>query len=72
MDFIVSLPKTRSDKDSIWMILDRLTKSIHFLPIKISCTLDMLDNLYVNKIGSRYDVPVSIVSNKDPRFASHF
>lgn len=49
MDFVVGFPKTRKGNDSIWVIVDRLTKSVHFLSIKISCTLDRLANIYVNE-----------------------
>ena len=56
MGFVVGLSKIRCGKDAIWVIVDRLTKSTHSLPIKISSSLDMLARLYVNKIVSRHGV----------------
>ena len=72
MDFVVGLLKTRRGNDSIWMIVDGLSKSAHFLSIKIFSTLDRLTKLYVNKIVSRHCVPVPIMSDRDPRLTSHF
>ena len=68
MDFVMGLLKIESGKDVIWVIIDRLTKSAYFLPIKISYSLDRLARLYVNKIVSRYGVLVSIISDIDLRF----
>ena len=50
MDFVVGLPRCRSGHDTIWVIVDRLTKSAHFLPIKNSDSLDKLAQLYVREI----------------------
>ena len=72
MDFIVGLPRTKSGHDAIWVIIDRLTKSAHFLPINEKSSRDKLVYLYVREIVLRYGVPVSIVSNRDPRFNSRF
>ena len=52
--------------------MDRLTKSAHFLPIRISYSLDRLARLYVNKIVSKHGVLASIVTDRDPRFTSQF
>lgn len=54
------------------MIVDRLTKSAHFLPIKEMYSLVKLVKLFVDEIVRLHGVPVSIVSNKDARFSSHF
>ena len=70
MDFIMVLSRTASGKDVIWIIIDRLTKTIHFIPIKISFLLDRLVRLYMNEIVSRYGMLVSIISDRDPRFTS--
>ena len=70
MDFVMGLSRTVSDKDAIWIIFDRLTKTIHFISIRISFSLDRLARLYVNKIVSKHGVLVSIISDRDPRFAS--
>ena len=72
MDFVVGLPRTASGKDTIWVIVDRLTKTAHFIPIRISFSLDRLAKLYVNEIVSKHGVPASIISDRDPRFTSRF
>ncbi|KAA0061419.1 reverse transcriptase [Cucumis melo var. makuwa] len=72
MDFLFGLPCTSSGHDGIWVIVDRLTKTARFIPIKATSTLDQLARLYVDKIVSQYGVPVSIVSDRDPRFTSKF
>ena len=72
MDFITKLPKTRRGVDTIWVVVDRLTKSAHFLVIKESSSAEDLAVLFVREIVSRHGVPVSIVSDRDPRFTSRF
>ncbi|KAL6220140.1 hypothetical protein ACLB2K_007897 [Fragaria x ananassa] len=66
-DFVFSLPRTREGHDSIWVIVDRLTKSAHFLPVGKKYSLDKLAELYVNEIVRLHGVPESIVSDRDPR-----
>ena len=72
MDFVTSLPKTLRKNDAIWVIVDRLTKSAYFIPIRIDYSLTKLSKLYVENIIRLYGVPSSIVSNRDPRFTSKF
>ena len=72
MDFVVGLPRCRSGHDMIWVIVDRLTKSAHFLPIRNSDSLDKLAQLYVREIIRLHGTRVFIVSDKDPRFTSRF
>ena len=72
MDFITKLPRTSSGHDSIWVIVDRLTKSAHFLPIRETYSVDKLSRIYINEIVSRHGVPLSIISDRDGRFISHF
>ncbi|KAJ0495282.1 putative nucleotidyltransferase, Ribonuclease H [Helianthus annuus] len=72
MDFITKLPKTRKGNDTILVIVDRLTKSAHFLPIKETYSSNMLAQLYVDKIVALHGIPVSIISNRDTRYTSHF
>lgn len=72
MDFVAGLPKTRSGCDMIWVIVDRLTKSAHFLPVSSETPLDKLVNVYMENIVSLHGVPVSIVSDRDSRFTSKF
>ena len=72
MDFIVGLPKTTKGHDAIWVVVDRLTKSAHFISIKITFSLEQLADLYVQEIVHLHGVPKSIVSDKDARFTSKF
>jgi hypothetical protein len=72
MDFILGLPRTPSGNDSIWVIVDRLTKSAHFIPIKKTFSLEKLDKLYIQEIVSLHGVPLRIVSDRDARFVSRF
>ncbi|KAD1573174.1 hypothetical protein E3N88_42603 [Mikania micrantha] len=72
MDFITKLPKTSSGCDTIWVIVDRLTKSAHFLPIKETDKLEKLTRIYLKEIVSRHGVPISIISDRDSRFTAHF
>ena len=72
MDFVVGLPRCRNGHDTIWVIIDRLTKSAHFLPVRNSDSLDKLAQLYVREIIRLHGTPVSIVSDRDPRFTSRF
>ena len=72
MDFVVGLPRTRAGFDAIWVIVDRLTKSAHFLPVCTKFSLDRLAELYVNEIVRLHGVPMTIVSDRDPRFTTRF
>ncbi|KAL5752232.1 hypothetical protein ACOSQ2_022739 [Xanthoceras sorbifolium] len=72
MDFVAGLPLTRSKHDSIWVIVDRLTKSTHFLPVRTDYSLDKLAELYIREIVRLHGVPISIISDRDPRFTSRF
>jgi hypothetical protein len=72
MDFVVGLPRTPNGQDAIWVIVDKLTKSAHFLPIKIIDSMDKLVETYVREIVRLHGVPVSIVSDRDPRFTLKF
>ncbi|KAA3483558.1 DNA/RNA polymerases superfamily protein [Gossypium australe] len=72
MDFVSGLPITPSKKDAIWVIVDRLTKSAHFIPVRVDYSLQKLAKLYVAEIVRLHGVPVSIISDRDPRFTSRF
>ncbi|GJV12004.1 putative reverse transcriptase domain-containing protein [Tanacetum coccineum] len=72
MDFITKLPKSSHGFDTIWVIVDRLTKSAHFLPIRENDPLDKLARLYLNRIVARHRIPVSIICDRDGRFTSNF
>ncbi|GJU94302.1 putative reverse transcriptase domain-containing protein [Tanacetum coccineum] len=72
MDFITKLPKSSHGFDTIWVIVDRLTKFSHFLPIRENDPLDKLARLYLNMIVARHGIPVSIICDRDGRFTSNF
>nr|GEY34639.1 putative reverse transcriptase domain-containing protein [Tanacetum cinerariifolium] len=72
MDFIIKLPRTNNGHDTIWVIVDRLTKFAHFLPMREDYKMDRLARLYLNEIVSRHVVPNSIISYRDSRFTSRF
>ena len=72
MDFVSGLPKTTTGQDSVWVIVDRLTKSAHFLPIKTTHTVDKLAELYIKETVRLHGVPSSIVSDRDAHFMSKF
>ena len=72
MDFVSGFPLTQRKHDAIWVIVDRLTKSAHFLPIRLDYSMDRLADLYVNEIVRLHGIPVSIVSDRNPRFTSRF
>nr|GFD27426.1 putative reverse transcriptase domain-containing protein [Tanacetum cinerariifolium] len=72
MDFIVALPRTPSGYDSIWIIVDRLTKSAHYLPVKTTDSMEKLTQLYMKEIVCRHEVSISIISDRDSKFTSRF
>ncbi|GJS91123.1 putative reverse transcriptase domain-containing protein [Tanacetum coccineum] len=72
MDFVTKLPKTPSGYDVIWVIVDRLTKSAHFIPIRETYIMDKLTKLYIKEIVSKHGVPISIISDIDSKFTSNF
>ncbi|GJU00194.1 putative reverse transcriptase domain-containing protein [Tanacetum coccineum] len=64
--------RTSSGHDTIWVIMDRLTKSAHFLPMREDYKMDRLARLYLNEIISRHGVPISIIFDRDSHFTSRF
>ncbi|GJV32731.1 putative reverse transcriptase domain-containing protein [Tanacetum coccineum] len=68
MDFVTKLPKTANGYDTIWVIVDRLTKSAHFLPMRENDPIEKLMKLYMKEVVTRHGVPVSIISDRDGRF----
>nr|GEU79344.1 reverse transcriptase domain-containing protein [Tanacetum cinerariifolium] len=72
MDFITKLPKSSQGFNTIWVIVDRLTKSAHFLPIRENDPLDKLARLYLNRIVARHGIPISIICDRDGIFTSNF
>ncbi|GJZ77195.1 putative reverse transcriptase domain-containing protein [Tanacetum coccineum] len=72
MNFVTKLPRTSSGHDTIWIIMDRLNKSAHFLPMREDYTMERLARLYLNEIVARHGMPISIISDRDSRFTSRF
>ena len=72
MDFVTHLPRTQQRHDAVWVIVDRLTKSAHFLAVQMTFALEKFCRLYIREIVRLHEVPVSIVSDRDPRFTTHF
>ena len=72
MDFVTKLPRTKKGHDSIWVIVDRLTKFVHFLPMREDFGMERLAQLYINEIIMRHEVPISIISDRDIPFTSRF
>ena len=72
MDFVTHLPRTLWKHDAVWVIVDRLTKSAHFLAVRMTFTLEEIYRLYILEIVRLHGVSVSIVSDRDPRFTAHF
>nr|GFA71654.1 putative reverse transcriptase domain-containing protein [Tanacetum cinerariifolium] len=72
IDFVTKLPKSSQGYDTIWVIVDRLTKSAIFTPIRKTDPIDKLARIYLKEVVTRHGIPVSIISDHDPRFASNF
>jgi hypothetical protein len=72
MDFVTKLPKSPNGYDTIWVIVDRLTKSAHFIPIQEDYKMEKLTRLYIKEIVSRHGVSICIISDHDSRFTSRF
>nr|GEW08813.1 putative reverse transcriptase domain-containing protein [Tanacetum cinerariifolium] len=72
MDFVTKLPKSSQGYDTIWVIVIRLTKSAIFTPIRETDPMDKLARIYLKEVVTRHGIPVSIISDRDPRFASNF
>ena len=72
MDFVTHLPRTQQKHDEVWVIVDRFTKSAHFLVVRMTFALERFCRLYIREIVRLHGVPVSIVLDRDPRFTAHF
>ena len=72
MNFVTHLPRTQQGQDAVWVIVDRLTKSAHFLAVPLTFTLKRLCRLYIREIVRLHGVLISIVSDRDLRFTTHF
>ena len=72
MDFVVGLPRTRRLHDSIWVIVDEMTKSIHFILVKSTYTAEDYANLYIDDTVRWNGIPLSIISDRGSQFTSNF
>nr|GEZ54739.1 hypothetical protein [Tanacetum cinerariifolium] len=72
MDFMTKLPKSSQGYDTIWVIVDRLTKSAIFVPMRETDPIDKLARMYLKEVVARHGIPVSIICDRDPRFTSNF
>ena len=72
MDFVSGFPHIQKKKDSVWVFIDRLTKSVHFLLVRIDYSMDRLVEMYVSEIVRLHGILLSIVFDSDPRFTSKF
>ena len=68
MDFVSGFPLTQQKHDSVWVIVDKLTKSTYFIPVRMDYSMDRLAELYMKEIVRLHGVPLSIVSNRYPCF----
>nr|GFA70194.1 putative reverse transcriptase domain, ribonuclease H-like domain, aspartic peptidase domain protein [Tanacetum cinerariifolium] len=72
MDFVMKLPKSSQGYDTIWVIVDRLTKSAIFMPMRETDRLDKLAIMYLKEVVTKHGIHVSIICDRDPRFSSNF
>ena len=72
MDFVSGFPRTARGHNAVWVIVDRLTKSAHFLGMKTTDTTETLSQLYIREVVRLHGVPLSIVSDRDSRFVARF
>nr|GEV53745.1 reverse transcriptase domain-containing protein [Tanacetum cinerariifolium] len=72
IDFVTKLPKSSQGYDTIWVIVDQLTKSAIFTPMREIDPMDKLARIYLKEVVTRHGIPVSIICDRDPRVASNF
>ena len=72
MDFVTALPRSSKGNNAVWVIMDRLTKSAHFIPFRVGQSTEVLEDKYLRELVILHGVPASIVSDRDSRFRSHF
>ena len=72
MDFVTHLPWTPQGHDAVWVKVDQLTKSTHFLAVRMTFTLERFCRLYIREIVWLHGVPISIVLDRDSRFTAHY
>lgn len=72
MDFFIGRPRTQKNNDAIWVIVDSLSKSAHFIPFRTRMTLKTMAKIYIDQIIKYHGIPTNITYNKDSRFMSYF
>jgi hypothetical protein len=72
IDFIIKLPKKVKQYDSIMVVVDKLTKTAHFIPVKTIHKITNIAHIYMTEVGRLHRVPKAIVSDKDPKFTFNF
>ena len=72
MDFVVGLPRTPKQNDSVWVIVDRLTKSANFIRVKFNYTTEDYTTIYIYEIVSLYGITLSIISDRGDKFTYRF
>ena len=72
MDFVTALTRSYKGNNAVWVIVDRLTKSAHFIPFRVGQSTEVLTDKYLQEVVRLHGVPASIVSDRDSRFRSHF
>ena len=72
MNFVTGLSRSQREHDVVWVVVDCLTKSTHFQPMRATDSIDALSQLYIREIVRLYEVPISIMFDKDPHFTSSF
>ncbi|KAL4325296.1 hypothetical protein GQ457_11G025000 [Hibiscus cannabinus] len=72
MDFVTGLPITTGKNDAVWVMVDRPTKSAHFIPVRVNMSFDILAEMYIREVILLHGVPTSIVSDRDLKFTSRF
>ena len=72
VNFVVGLPSTGRKRDLVWVMVERFTKSAHFLLVRTDYSLDKLAELYISEIVQLHGIPISIISDRDPRFTLRF
>ena len=70
MDYVIGFPRSSKGHNAIWVIVDRLTKSAHFIPIKNTYAMDKMASIYIREIIRLHGTPITITSDRDPRFVS--
>lgn len=72
MEFVVGLPRSLGGYDSIWVVVDRLTKTAHFFQVKTTYSMSKLAQLYIDEIMRLHGVPLMTISDRGPQFNSRF